>query len=565
MSLQAAPPHSVQGFVAQLLSPYRVLRGNRSLDLFIGGQGVSIVGNMLYSVALTILAYDLTKSATAVAFLSFTRLLPYAVLLPVSGVIVDRWDRTRVMIVADLARTVCMLGLMTIQSRATLLIAFPLVFLNAALSTLYLPGYRAMIPDLVEADELIEANAVLSQIANMGTVLGPALGGVLVLLGDTRMAFLVNGVTYLISAVTLFYVHMPPRTQASGDEAESWLHRILFGFRFLATEDRGILLAIAVATAGVGLMGGAFGTVAIVMAVKEFHLGGQGNAYFNAAFGAGALAAGVLVGLVTTRLSVDRLFILGTAAEFALFALFGLSPFWWFGIIVLVFYGLGDVLSEIAGTTATQTVTPHEFLGRVSSASDSILTFSTLLGSLIVGPVLDLAGPRATTLIFAAVGSGVFVLTLPGLGRMGEVLRTLAFVHEVQPFATLPPALLNDLPGHLTLMRFEAGATVIKEGEEGDGLYIVKSGELEVMTRGEGQKLSMATTLSRSAYFGETALLRHIPQAESVRAGEASEIYRLSRTDFDLLVRSSPDFARSVTDMGYRQHAVVPRKVLLHP
>ena len=112
-----------------MLGPYGVLRGNRNLRLLFGGQVVSSFGDWLYVLALGILAYEITGSATVVAVLTFTRLLPYAVLLPFSGILADRGNRKVLMISADLGRGACMFGLLFAGSEERLWIAYPLVFL----------------------------------------------------------------------------------------------------------------------------------------------------------------------------------------------------------------------------------------------------------------------------------------------------------------------------------------------------------------------------------------------------------------------------------------------------
>ena len=121
------------GRVGWMLGPYGVLRGNRNLQLLFGGQVVSSFGDWLYILALGILAYEITGSATVVAVLTFARLLP-AVFLPFSGILADRGNRKVLMISADLGRGACMLGLLFVGSEERLWIAYPLVFFSSVFS-----------------------------------------------------------------------------------------------------------------------------------------------------------------------------------------------------------------------------------------------------------------------------------------------------------------------------------------------------------------------------------------------------------------------------------------------
>src|SRR6185437_9320492 len=122
------------------LGSYALLRGNRNLSLLFGGQIVSALGDWAYITALVILVYQLTGSATLAASLTFVRLLPYALFLPIGGVLADRFDRKKLMIAADLGRAVCMVGLLTVHSAQTVWIAFPLVFLATCLFSVFRPA-----------------------------------------------------------------------------------------------------------------------------------------------------------------------------------------------------------------------------------------------------------------------------------------------------------------------------------------------------------------------------------------------------------------------------------------
>src|SRR5437868_268917 len=124
---------------ARLLAPYRILGHNRNLALLFGGQTVSSLGDWLYIIALIVIAYSYTRSATVVALLTFVRLLPLAVLLPLAGALADRFDRKTMMIGADVGRALCMFALLAVQSKSSLALAFPIVFLFTCLDSFFSP------------------------------------------------------------------------------------------------------------------------------------------------------------------------------------------------------------------------------------------------------------------------------------------------------------------------------------------------------------------------------------------------------------------------------------------
>jgi MFS family permease len=551
--------------LGRMLGPYTVLRGNRNLQLLFGGQVVSSFGDWLYVVALAVLVYEVTGSATVVAALTFFRLLPYVLFLPFSGILADRGNRKVLMIVADLGRGVCMLGLLLVGAGGTLWLAFPLVFLATVLSSLFRPAMNSVLPTLVgDENKLAQANGLWSQMESLSFILGPALGGVLVLLGEPRVAFLINGVTFLISALTLLFVRVPPRDEqaAGGGEEEGWLSETLAGFRFLLRENEGVLSAMTVSIFGPALAGGAIWTLTVVLAEETFDLGGQGAGFLNAAYGAGALIGGLVVGYAVTRFCLGPTFVWTTGASAVIFALLGLSPAGALPFVLLGVIGVIDIVSEVSSTTILQSATPDSLLGRVFGAFEALVISAMLVGALIIGPLIDLTGPRAATVILGLAGLAFLLISLPRLLRLEDALGVRVFVRRVPVLAALPHRLLEDVASHARLERFQDGEAVVREGEGGDRLYMVRDGEAEVTARGEGKDEVAVTTLSKHDYFGEIALLRNVPRTATVRAKGPLELYSLSREDFRELLERSEELKSAMTGTSDARYVETQNRLL---
>jgi MFS family permease len=555
-----------ESLLGRMLGPYEVLRSNGNLSLLFGGQVVSAFGDWLYVLALVVLAYDLTGSATLVAALTFVRLLPYALFLPFSGVLADRGNRKALMIGADVGRGACMLGLLFAGTKETLWIAFPLVFLATALSSLFNPAMDSALPAIVgDEEDLVKANSIWSQMDALSFVLGPALGGTLVLLGEPWLAFLINCLTFLISAATLLLVRIPPREAAGRLEEgeESWPSETLAGFRFLFRENEGVLAAFTLTITGIGLMGGAIWTLTVVLAEETFDLGGQGAGFLNAAYGAGGLLGGLLVGAVVPRLGLGSAFIWGTAISSSVAILFGLSPAGVLPFVLILVLGVTDVFSDVASTTVLQTGTPDELLGRVFGAFESTLIFSMLVGSVVIGPLIDLAGPRAATVILTLVSVVLLIVCLPHLRRMEDVLGVRVFFRQVPVLASLPLRVIDDFASLMRLEKIPAGTDIVRQGERGDRLYILKEGEAEVRARSEeGQEIEVAT-LSKHDYFGEIALLRDVPRTATVRSLSPVELYSLGRSDFQELLKRSEDLRATMAGTGDARYIETQNRLLL--
>ncbi len=527
--------------VAAARGPYAVLRGNTSLGLLFGGQVVSSFGDWLYITALVVLVYGLTHAATLVATLTLVRLLPYALFLPLSGALADRLTPKALMITADLGRCACMLGLLAVTSRGTVWMAFPLVFISSCLFSLFRPALGTVLPAVVgDTEKLVQANALMSQIDGLSFVLGPALGGVLVLVGQTRAAFALNAATYLVSAATLRCVRVSPRPRPARPQEGGWLATTLAGYRFLFRENEGVLAAATLAAVGVFVFEGAFWTLAVLLTAGPFRLGSQGLGFLLAVYGGGALLASFLAGPVASRLRVAPGFNAAQTAAAVCAALFGLSPAGALPFACMVFFGIADIFAQVFATTIIQTATPRELLGRVSGAFQSAYVVAMLVGTLVVGPLIAAFGPRAVTVGLALVGLAALAAALPWLLRLESVLGVRLFLHRVPVLAPLARAALDDVAACLRPQSVAAGTAIVRQGECGDRLYLVKDGAVDVAVRGADGRDRHLATLGPTDYFGEIALLHDGPRTATVTARGPVELYTLSRADFqDLLARAA--------------------------
>src|SRR5258705_9190894 len=130
-----------------------LLRSNRNFRLLYIGQAISQLGDWFNAVAVYALLLDLTGSATAVAWMLVVQFLPVAIVGPVAGVVVDRVDRRRLMIAADLLRGALILGLLLVRSREQVWIAYVVMSLTVSATAFFEPARTATIPNLTSADE----------------------------------------------------------------------------------------------------------------------------------------------------------------------------------------------------------------------------------------------------------------------------------------------------------------------------------------------------------------------------------------------------------------------------
>jgi len=171
------------------------------------GLAVSQVGDWLYSLALVALVYERTHSTLWAGVTTAARVIPMVALGPLGGVVADRYDRRLVMIASDLTRLALMVVLALVAAAHLPVLIAPVIAAVATVAgTPYLPCASATTPRLVPDADLPGANAARSAATGLGIIAGPALGGVLLLLGSPALAFLINGLTFGLSALAVLAI-----------------------------------------------------------------------------------------------------------------------------------------------------------------------------------------------------------------------------------------------------------------------------------------------------------------------------------------------------------------------
>jgi hypothetical protein len=310
-------------------------------------------------------------------------------------------------------------------------------------------------------------------------------------------------------------------------------------------------------------MGGGIWTLLVVLSDEAFGLGTEGSGFLSAAYGAGGIVGGLAAGYLASKIRLGPAVMWSTAATSVVFLSLGIAPAGVLPFVILFVVGVLDIMVDVNGTTIIQTGTPEGLLGRVFGAFEGVLILTMLMGALVVGPLVELLGARATTVVFGAVGLLIFLACLPRLRKLESVLGVRMFVRKVPVLSGLSHAVLEDLASRMTLEKVPDGTAVVSQGEVGDRLYIVKDGEAEVVARGDDGEEKDLARLSKNDYFGEIALLRDVPRTATVRAHGAMELYSLQRKDFQKLLESSEKLKSTMTGTSDARYVETQNRLLL--
>ena len=276
MNLQNAPSGTIR---AALRYP-----AFRSL---LSALAVSQVGDWLYNLALVVLVYDRTHSPVWAGVTTAARVVPIVALGPLGGVLADRFDRRRLMLTSDLARMGLMVLLAAVAAaRLPILLAPVIAAMATAAAAPYLPCVAAVTPRVVNDADLPGANAARSAVTGIGIILGPALGGVLLLIGPPAFAFALNALTFGLSALAVLAIRAPGafRPARSADRPAGLLREVAQGAAALRAHPEALRLV------GADIMCSMlYGTqtVLVLLVSRQIGLGAQGYGYLFAGIGVG--------------------------------------------------------------------------------------------------------------------------------------------------------------------------------------------------------------------------------------------------------------------------------------
>ena len=394
-----------------------LLRGNRSFRQVWLGQVVSQMGDWFDTIALYTIILNLTGSGRAVGLLLVARFVPSFLVGSLSGVVADRFSRRSIMIVSDLLRAVVVLGFLFVRRADQLWIIYFLTVVQLALSTFFEPAKTAIIPSLVSDRELIAANAISSVTWSAMLTLGAAIGGVVTGWFGTDVAFILDALTYLLSAALIASVRVPkrqPREKSKLTVGRALgITQTIEGARYVMRRPR--VLALLLVKPAWGLGGGIL-TLLAVFGEKIFPVGR------SAATGIGVLFAargiGTAVGPIVARrisgegkqrmqVSIGIAFLIGGAFYMA----FGWATSFVVALIVLGLAHTGGSILWVFSTVLLQRGVEDNFRGRVFAAELALLTLAMAISNYATGELLDRFGlsPRAV-----AIGIGA-LFVVPGV------------------------------------------------------------------------------------------------------------------------------------------------------
>lgn len=399
------------------LPALRALR-HRNFRLFLAGQIFALVGYWIQMVAQSWLLYRLTESATLLGVLAFAGSLPILLLSPIAGWWSDRCNLHRAMFATQILE---LLQAATLAGLALAGIIAPwhiitLAMVMGVLVAIELPIRHAYLLELVDGKEdLPNAIALTSLMANSGRMVGPAVAGILIGLFSEAHCFLINALSYIAVVVSFLLIRV--RAQPRLPSSKPVLAGLREGFAYAWGQlpIRALLLLLAT----VAFVATPYAALMPVMVREAFQGAADEMGYLMGASGLGAISGTLYLASRSNARGLIRLIIIAAFAAGTALVLFANAPSTWYALPLLAVVGCGILVTSVSVNMILQTIVDDDKRGRVMSLYTVAFLGVSPFGALAAGALADIAGPQLT-------------LTLGGLGCAGAALLLARRRHEIR-------------------------------------------------------------------------------------------------------------------------------------
>ena len=516
---------------------FRSALAHRDLRLLYAGMTVSMAGYWAYNVALLAVVYDRTGSLGWVAAATVGRFVPSIAFSPYAGVLADRFEKVRVMVASNLVAGVSQAALaVTALTTGPVPLIIVLAGVTAVASAPIEPAMAAVVPRVVDEDDLAAANALRGVIENVVQVAAPAAGALILVVLPAWSVFAFDAATYVAAAALIARMSLRSRpVDVTEGGSAGPLRQMLVGLREIG-RSRGVAVLVGLSVLATFVYG--TDTVVYVAASDErLGLGPDGFGVLLTGLALGGIAAAAFV----NRLAASTRLAAVLTGGMALYCLPNLvlavteSPSVAFAAQVV--RGAGTLVVDVIAMTALQRAVAPDVTARVFGVYWALILGAIALGALVAPPVVAVLGldgaivalSVAPVLVSLAAWPELRQLDRDAAGRTRVLAARVAVLEAAEMFAAAPRQVLERLAAASTEIDAAPGATVIREGDVADALYVLRRGSVLVSAGDPPRRLA---TIGAGGWFGELGLLEGVPRTASVTTEEPCELLRIDGPAF---------------------------------
>jgi MFS family permease len=423
----------------------------RNYRLFFGGQSLSLIGTWMQRIAMPWLVYHMTGSAFLLGVVSFAGQIPTFLLAPFAGVLTDRFNRYKVLLITQIVSLIqaLILAILALTGSIQMWHIVTLSIVLGCINAFDVPSRHSFVIEMVEKKEdLGNAIALNSMMFNGARLIGPSIAGVILATAGEGICFLINAVSYIFVIGSLFMMHVRPRELPKKESRmlKELKEGLSYTFGFAPIKHLILLLGL------VSLMGSSYQVLMPVFAKEVLHGGSATYGFLMGAAGLGALLGAIYLASRETLLRLGR--IIPAAAGLFGVGLIVMSFMKAFPVtlILIMFVGLGLMLHTASSNTILQIITDDDKRGRVMSFYTMAIMGTAPFGSLLAGFLARYLGTSETILaggLICVTGALIFLRKLPELKsivrpvyvKMGIITEVAAGIQT----ASEPAANTSDL------------------------------------------------------------------------------------------------------------------------
>jgi MFS family permease len=394
---------------------------SRNFRLYYTGQAISLIGTSMTQVATSWLVYRLTDSAWLLGLVGFASQIPTLLLIPLGGIIADRWNRHQILLVAQILGMLQSLALTWLALSGTINIEYIAILgvLQGIINAFDIPTRQAFLPETVGKENLGNAFALYSSLVSVTSMVGPAIAGILIAAIGSGACFLIDSISYIAVIIALLAIRVTSRKPIISKRKPLEELKTSFKYAFGFLPIRSVLIGSAL----VCCVWGFYLALGPIFA-KEILQGGPNTfGFLMTASSLGTLAGGIYLTKHSNVLESGKVLALGICFMGVSLIVFALSRVFWLSLLSLFAAGFGFILQIIAGRTLLQLLVSDENRGQITGLYVMASTGAVPIGNLIAGALASKIGSSNTVILGASICIAGSIFFMQQISTFHDLVR----------------------------------------------------------------------------------------------------------------------------------------------
>lgn len=392
---------------------YSVVRNANFFKLILASF-ISNLGSGVRSIALPFYVFFQTSSYLLMTLMMVINILPSILFSPYAGMFADRFNRKTIMVVADLYRAILFIFIFFFQDNLSSVFIFSFLMTFGAI--FFTPCSKAILPEIVKEEELVDANAIHSALENIAYLIGPILGGLLIF----KVAIIFDSLTFITSALLIFLVRYQPEEKSPSTRQKVKFIRSIREIRALINSISKLQIIVGM----VLILSFCFAMIPVILPGYITEVLGFSRNFYGLVLSLmtlGGILGSLLVSAITRRLSNLQMFVGAYGLYGSIYLLLIFSRSYFLVGLSFIIQGIAMPIMGVSSLTIEQKLVHNQIRGKFFGVLGSIQAFMGLFGRMISGPVAQFSSPLV---VFTISGSLMILGSIWGVQRLVKLEQT---------------------------------------------------------------------------------------------------------------------------------------------